>query len=176
MNTIILTVFFLTVLLRLVSMVISGINERKLKKMGAVEYGKRNSMFLIVAHILFYLSCITEGALKGAFFYDNISYAGLAIFVASVAVLYYVIYSIRHIWTLKLILAPPGYHTINKSALFRIVRHPNYYLSVIPELVGFAIFFHAWGTLLIGMAIYLIPLVNRIREEEKVMKLEFNDY
>jgi len=176
MKTIILTVFFLTVLLRLISSVISGINERKLKKMGAVEYGKRNSLLLIVAHVLFYLACITEGTMKGAFFYDGISYLGLAVFAAAVVVLYYVIYSLRHIWTLKLIIAPADYHTINKSALFRLVRHPNYYLSVLPELVGFALFFHAWITLVIGMAIYLVPLVTRIREEEKVMKLQFNDY
>lgn len=176
MKTIILTVFFLIVLLRLISSVISGINERKLKKLGAVEYGKRNSLLLIVAHVLFYLACITEGTMKGAFFYDGISYLGLAVFAAAVVVLYYVIYSLRHIWTLKLIIAPADYHTINKSALFRLVRHPNYYLSVLPELVGFALFFHAWITLVIGMAIYLVPLVTRIREEEKVMKLQFNDY
>ncbi|UPK72170.1 isoprenylcysteine carboxyl methyltransferase family protein [Chitinophaga filiformis] len=176
MKTIILTVFFLTVLLRLISSVISGINERKLKKMGAVEYGKRNSLLLIVAHVLFYLACITEGTMKGAFFYDGISYLGLAVFAAAVVVLYYVIYSLRHIWTLKLIIAPADYHTINKSALFRLVRHPNYYLSVLPELVGFALLFHAWITLVIGMAIYLVPLLTRIREEEKVMKLQFNDY
>lgn len=176
MKTIILTVFFLTVLLRLISSVISGINERKLKQMGAVEYGKRNSLFLILAHVLYYLSCIIEGTFKGAFFYDTVSYTGLAIFVAAVAVLYYVIYSIRHIWTLKLIIAPPGYHTLNTSALFRLVRHPNYYLSVIPELIGFALFFHAWVTLVAGMIIYLIPLVNRIREEELVMKSKFNNY
>jgi isoprenylcysteine carboxyl methyltransferase (ICMT) family protein YpbQ len=176
MKTIILTVFFLIVLLRLISSVISGVNERKLRKMGAVEYGKRNSLLLIVAHVLFYLSCITEGTIKGAFFYDTVSYTGLAVFAAAVAILYYVIYSLRHIWTLKLIIAPADYHTINKSVLFRLVRHPNYYLSVLPELVGFALFFHAWITLGVGMAIYLIPLVNRIREEEMVMKSQFNDY
>lgn len=176
MNTIITTVFFITVIIRFVSLIISGTNERKLKQMGAVEYGKRNSQWLVLAHILYYIAAVTEGSLRGAFFYDAVSYMGLGIFVAAILMLYYVIYSIRHVWTVKLIIAPAGYHTINRSALFRLVKHPNYYLNVIPELIGFALFFHAWITLVAGLLIYLIPLVNRIKEEERVMKSQFSEY
>lgn len=143
MNTITTTIFFITVIARFISVAISGSNERKLKKMGAVEYGKKNSTLLVLAHTLYYVAAATEGSLRGAFFDDTVSYLGLGIFVAAIGMLYYVIYSIRHVWTVKLIIAPPGYHAINKSVLFRLVKHPNYYLNIIPELIGLAIFFHA---------------------------------
>lgn len=144
--------------------------------MGAIEYGKKNSMFLVLAHTLYYVGAVTEGALRGAFFYDTVSYTGMAIFVISIIMLYYVIYSIRHVWTVKLIIAPVAHHRINKSPLFRLVKHPNYYLNIIPELIGYALFFHAWVTLIAGLLLYLIPLVNRIKEEEKIMKSSFTDY
>ncbi|SFN20410.1 hypothetical protein SAMN05428949_1906 [Chitinophaga sp. YR627] len=50
MNTIITAIFFITVIARFISLAISGSNERKLKKMGAVEYGKKNAAFLVLAH------------------------------------------------------------------------------------------------------------------------------
>ena len=176
METITLITFFTFIALRLITIVISGINEKKLKKLDAVEYGKPNSVFLIVAHFAYYFACVYEGTQRGAYFYDTISYAGLGIYIFAVGMLYYVIYSIRHVWTVKLIIAPQAFHTINKSPLFKYVKHPNYYLNIIPELIGIALFFHAWITLVVGMIIYLIPLITRIRQEEAIMKEKFGDY
>lgn len=177
MQTIILVTFFTFIVLRLITVVLSAINEKKLKKIGAIEYGKPNSTFLIIVHFGYYFACIFEGIQRGAYFYDTISYTGLGIYIFSIGMLYYVIYSIRHVWTVKLIIAPQAYHTINKSPLFKYVRHPNYFLNIIPELIGIALFFHAWITLVAGMIIYLIPLITRIRQEEAIMKETFaGDY
>ncbi len=168
--------FYLFLILRLASIFISGANERKLKKMGAVEYGKKNSLLLVIAHFVYYGACAGEGILGGAFFHDGISYFGLALYIFSIIMLYYVIYTIRHVWTVKLIIAPPGYHIVNKSPLFKYIKHPNYFLNIIPELIGFALFFHAWITLLAGLPVYLIFLIIRIRQEEAVMKANFKEY
>lgn len=176
MESITLITFFVLFVLRMITVVISGFNERKLKRMDAIEYGKPNSGFLIVAHFVYYFACVFEGTERGAYFYDAVSYTGLGLYLFSVLMLYYVIYSLRHIWTVKLIIAPPSHHKLNKSPLFRYVKHPNYYLNIIPELIGFALFFHAWITLIVGMAIYLIPLIKRIRQEEAIMKKLFPDY
>ena|ERR1044072_4583605 len=177
MQHVILTlVFYLLVIIRLISIFISAANERKLKKMGAIEYGKSNSTLLVIAHFAYYIAGVTEGTLKGAFFYDGLSYFGLAVYAFSIVILYYVIYAIRHVWTVKLIIAPKSHHVINKSPLFKYIKHPNYFLNIIPELIGFALFFHAWITLIAGMIIYLVPLVTRIRQEEAVMKEHFSEY
>lgn len=81
------------------------------------------------------------------------------------AMLFYVIYKLHDVWTVKLYIIPD--HRIEKSFLFRTVRHPNYYLNIIPELIGVALLCNAWYTLLIGLPIYACLLAIRIRQEEE---------
>jgi isoprenylcysteine carboxyl methyltransferase (ICMT) family protein YpbQ len=169
-------IFYIFLALRVITVLISALNEKKLKRMDAVEYGKPNSGFLIIAHFVYYFVTVFEGSERGAYFSDAISYTGLGLYVFSVLMLYYVIIALRHIWTVKLIIAPKEHHKLNKSFLFKYVKHPNYYLNIIPELIGIALFFHAWITLVIGGAIYLIPLIKRIKQEDAIMKKVFSDY
>lgn len=169
-------VFYILVAIRLGSLYLSKTNEKRLKRLGAIEYGKRNSMALITAHIIFYSAVIAEGVERSSFLIDEVSFIGLAIYAFSIVILYYVIYSIRHVWTMKLIIAPTPIHRINKSFLFKYIKHPNYFLNIIPELIGFALVFHAWTTLFIGLPLYLIPLIIRIRQEERIMNQQFPEY
>ncbi len=150
-------IFYVVFAFRLYTVILSARSERRLKSMGATEFGKINSAILVIAHVLFYLACMIEGFNNGAFFNDNVSLTGLAVYIFSIAVLYYVIWSLRHIWTVKLIIAPKEVHTLNVSPLFRIIRHPNYFLNILPELIGTAMVFHAWYTLVIGGVLYLVP-------------------
>lgn len=176
MESVIVAIFFASLSIRIVSIFISAANEKKIKQIGAVEYGKRNSQLLIIVHFIYYFFCVFEGSSRGAFFSDVISWIGVSLYALAMVVLIYVMYSIRHIWTVKLIIAPKEHHTIVHSPLFKRFKHPNYYLNIIPELIGIALFFHAWITLVIGMIIYMIPLVTRIRQEEAIMKEKFADY
>jgi isoprenylcysteine carboxyl methyltransferase (ICMT) family protein YpbQ len=172
----ILVPFYFIFLVRLFSIFISARNEKLLKRKGAKEYGKLNSLALVIFHFMFYGACLTEGFSKGAFFIDTVSISGLVIYALSILVLYYVIYQIRYIWTVKLIIAPKDFHVINTSFLFKYIRHPNYYLNIIPELIGICMIFHAWNTLFIGLPLYLVPLIIRIIQEERLMKTIFKDY
>lgn len=172
----ILVPFYFIFLVRLFSIFISAKNEKALKRKGAKEYGKSNSLALVIFHFIFYGAALTEGSSKGAFFMDPVSVSGLIIYTLSILVLYYVIYQIRHVWTVKLIIAPKDFHVINTSFLFKYIRHPNYFLNIIPELIGICMIFHAWYTLFIGLPIYLVPLIIRITQEERLMKTIFKDY
>lgn len=174
--TYLIVIFFSLFTFRFLTIVISAKNEKKLRLMGSIEYGKGISVFLVMAHFSYYASCLIEGYNKGAFFQDRITVIGLIIYTFSIFILYYVIFSIRHVWTVKLIIAPKAYHQINDSWLFKTFKHPNYYLNIIPELIGLAMVFHAWFSLCIGICIYLIPLSKRILLEEKVMRQYFQDY
>ena len=69
----------------------------------------------------------------------------------------------------------PG-HVSNHSALFRWVRHPNYFLNIIPELCGLALVMGAWMVLVLGLPVYLLVLRRRILEEEQVMRQHFPGY
>jgi isoprenylcysteine carboxyl methyltransferase (ICMT) family protein YpbQ len=77
-------------------------------------------------------------------------------------------------WTIKLLLARD--HELVTHPLFRAVRHPNYFLNLLPELVGFALIFHAYITLAVGLTLYAIPLRTRIQQEEAAMAERFANY
>lgn len=153
--------------LRLVSLSYSIRNEKRLLKKGAVQYGKFNSLLLTLAHIAFYFTALYEAYASGTDF-NTFSLSGLTVMSFAYIMLFYVIYKLKDVWTLKLYIVPE--HRIERSFLFRTVRHPNYFLNIIPELIGVALLCNAWTTLCAGLPIYLILLVVRIRQEEQAMK------
>jgi isoprenylcysteine carboxyl methyltransferase (ICMT) family protein YpbQ len=83
-------------------------------------------------------------------------------------------YELKELWTVKLYLAVN--HTFNRSWIFKVVRHPNYYLSIIPELIGLTLVMKSLITFLIIFPIYIIVLRHRIRQEESMMKARFTEY
>jgi isoprenylcysteine carboxyl methyltransferase (ICMT) family protein YpbQ len=162
------------VLLRLASLAVSIRNERRLKAQGAVEIGAANSMAIAVMHTACYLAAIAEGFLWGRQAFDATALAGLAIYAFAMVMLIVVIRTLGRFWTVKLLIAPD--QVLVTNALFRKVRHPNYFLNILPELVGFALVLHAYYTLIIGLPLYLIPLIIRIRQEESAMRAKFAAY
>lgn len=163
----------LAILLRVATLVVSIRNERRLKADGAVEFGAANSTALALAHTLFYVSAATEGLWRAAPL-DAVSQAGFVLYGFGMAMLLVVMGLLGRLWTVKLIIAPD--HRLATHPLFRLVRHPNYYLNILPELTGFALALHAFGTMLVGLPVYLIPLAIRIRQEDRVMRARFAGY
>jgi isoprenylcysteine carboxyl methyltransferase (ICMT) family protein YpbQ len=160
-------------LFRIATVIVSIRHERALKEAGAVEYGVRNSNLLALAHILFFLSATVEAVRRPPHF-DTISIIGLILYGISFISILIVIRLLGRLWTVRLLIAKD--HSLVSHPFFRIVRHPNYFLNVLPELIGFALVLHAYYTLLIGLPLYLIPLVIRMRQEEAVMRQKFTDY
>jgi isoprenylcysteine carboxyl methyltransferase (ICMT) family protein YpbQ len=161
------------VLLRLSTLAVSIRNEKRLKANGAVEFGTTNSAVLALAHIVFYTSAAAEGLWRSDPV-DLISYLGLGLYGFSMIMLFVVIGVLGRWWTVKLIVARD--HELVAHPMFRWVRHPNYYLNILPELTGLALALHAFGTLLIGLPCYILVLAMRIRLEESVMKERFAEY
>lgn len=152
---------------RLCSLAFSMRNEKRLIREGAVQYGKTNSLLLALTHTLYYAAALGEGIVRECEM-DNIALAGIGIMAVAYAMLGYVIFCLRDVWTVKVYIAP--HHRMERSWLFRTVRHPNYYLNIIPELIGVALLCHAWYTLSIGLPLYGLVLIKRIRIEEEAMK------
>lgn len=170
-----MTAFFLIFTLlafagRVGSLAVSIRHEAALKAAGAVEYGRTNSTVLALCHVAFYVAAIWEGWARGPVL-DPVSIAGVLLYVAAMIVLWQVVRLLGRLWTVKLIIAPD--HHLVTHPLFRVVRHPNYFLNIVPELIGLALALHAFRTLAIGLPIYLIPLVVRIVQEEKAMRARF---
>ena len=159
--------------LRITSLIISVRNERRLKAEGAVEYGKGNTILLSAAHFFFYFGSLTEALIRERSIVEY-TYLGLGIWILSMVMLVLVIRGLGPLWTVKLIIAPK--HKVQTNWLFKNIKHPNYYLNIIPELIGVVFVFQAWWVLCIGFPIYLIPLFRRIMQEEAVMREKLQDY
>lgn len=166
----IIIVFALFFLVRLCTLYISIRNEKRLKKEGAVEYGKKNSLLLAVVHVLYYFACLYEAYHAGIVF-DFYSWIGVGMMIFSYVMLFIVIYQLREVWTVKLYVAPEL--RIVETTLFKYVRHPNYFLNILPELIGVAFLCNAWITLIIGFPLYCTVLATRIVQEERAMSSLF---
>ncbi|WP_264532282.1 isoprenylcysteine carboxyl methyltransferase family protein [Flavobacterium sp. N502540] len=161
---IILIVFFTV---RFVSLAISLANEKRLKAEGAIQFGRLNSFFLSVTHFLFYVFSFYEAYIQKITF-NTYSKYGLCLMIFGYTMLFFIMYQLRAIWTVKIYIAPN--HKVVRSFLFRTIRHPNYFLNIIPELVGVALLCNAWKTLTYIFPLYLVILVIRIIQEEAAMK------
>ncbi len=173
MNQILIYSFVVFIIIRILSVLISKKNEKKLKNNGAVEYGIINTKILALLHTVFYLSCFIEGYI-GKTQINTTSIVGYCLYLFSIIILSYVILTLSPIWTVKLIIAKD--HSLVKNKIFKLVKHPNYFLNIVPELIGISLIFQAFNTLIVLFPIYMIPLIIRIRNEEKVMKEIFPEY
>lgn len=159
--------------LRVISLVISMRNERNLLRKGAMEYGSHTSKAISVAHVDYYLAAISERSIRDAP-ESWINDLGLILYIISMCALFWVIFTLGRLWTVKIYIAPD--HRLETNWVFKYVRHPNYFLNIIPELIGFALVLNAWVTLTIGLPIYLMILARRIRQEEQIMSRTFSEY
>jgi isoprenylcysteine carboxyl methyltransferase (ICMT) family protein YpbQ len=167
MHASLIIIFMAAVTIRIFSVTVSKQHERRLQAEGAVEHGAVTSRFMAVAHTIYYLTAFAEGWYRAATF-DGLSAVGLVILLMAFSMLFWIVRILGRLWTVKIMIADN--HPVSRHALFRYVRHPNYALNIVPELVGYALIFHAWLTLIIGLPIYLVILAIRIVQEERAMK------
>ncbi|HGL4810949.1 TPA: isoprenylcysteine carboxyl methyltransferase family protein [Neisseria gonorrhoeae] len=168
--TMILSILSLFFIIRLLFLAVSIKHEKALIAKGAKQYGKTNSTVLAAVHTLYYLACFVWVWLSDTAF-NGISLIGTLTVMASFVILSLIIKQLGGIWTVKIYILPN--HQINRSWLFKTFRHPNYFLNIIPELIGIALLCQAWYVLLIGLPIYLLVLFKRIRQEEQAMATLF---
>ena len=153
--------------LRLLFLKVSIRNEKNILQNGGKEYGVTNSKILTILHILFYLSCFVEAMIIKAKF-DAQSAIGLGLVLFSMIMLYVVISLLDGIWTVKLMVARE--HKFNNHWLFRTVKHPNYFLNIVPELIGLALLCHAFYSAAVILPVYAFILYKRIEEENRILK------
>jgi isoprenylcysteine carboxyl methyltransferase (ICMT) family protein YpbQ len=159
--------------LRGISLVISFRNERRLRGEGAVEYSRSGTAFLTGVGVAYAVSAFVEGVLKRVQF-DAITVWGIGIHTFSMVALLYVIYELREVWTVRVLIARD--HRLVDSWLFRKVRHPNYFLNLIPEYVGLTLVFQSWITAVLMFPLLLVAIGIRIVQEERAMRDAFPGY
>jgi isoprenylcysteine carboxyl methyltransferase (ICMT) family protein YpbQ len=173
MHPLLLTLFIGALVLRAGSVAVSMRHEKALKAQGAREYGRSTSHLLAAAHTLFYGGALLEGLWRRTQ-PTPWTLVGLLLYGMAIVALVLVWRALQGLWTVKLLIATD--HQLNQSALFRWVRHPNYFLNIILELVGLALIMGAWIVLVVGLPLYLLVLRRRIVQEEQVMHEHFPHY
>ncbi len=161
------SIVFAVFLLRLWFLKISIQHERLILKNSGREYGAKNTSYLTALHILFYLFSPVEALIKHSSV-DLLGIIGIVFLVFSMGMLYLVQSILGEIWTVKLMIATN--HTYNDHFLFRMIKHPNYYLNIIPELIGLTLLCHSWWTALLLTPFYTFVLWRRIKEEEELLE------
>ncbi|WP_417684954.1 isoprenylcysteine carboxyl methyltransferase family protein [Roseibium sp.] len=161
------------VVLRFLTLFVSIRNEKRMKANGAVEYCAGTSTLLALTHIAFYLAAIGESVWQGAPV-TGLTYFGMVLYALAMLALVWVISVLGRFWTVKVIVAQD--HQLVTNRVFNAIRHPNYFLNIIPELIGFALALQALGTLIVGLPVYLVVLILRIRQEEAAMREHFPAY
>nr|WP_289851990.1 isoprenylcysteine carboxylmethyltransferase family protein [Rhizobium sp. SSA_523] len=167
MEFVLILLFVIGALVRVSSVLVSRRHESALRKAGAMEYGALNTRLLALAHIAFYIACLCEGLVRETRF-DPVSLLGLLLYAAAIGMLVWIVQILGPLWTVKIMIARQ--HEINRHFLFRTIRHPNYFLNILPELLGFALMFHAYLTLMVGLPVYGLFLAIRIHQEEAAMR------
>jgi isoprenylcysteine carboxyl methyltransferase (ICMT) family protein YpbQ len=159
---------------RLWTLHVASTNEKRLKQQGAKEFGHASTLAIWIATGAVYAGALIEGDTLRHAQFDRIAAVGLGIYIFSALALLWVIRTLGPFWSGKVLIAPG--HQLVVHPVFRAIKHPNYFLNMIPELVGFSIMLHAFLTLAIGLPIFLITLYFRIRVEEMALKGKFEAY
>lgn len=174
MNRTLLIIVAIIAAFRMWTLYVAASNAKRLLRDGAIEYGQGSTLAIWLATAAIYVGSAIEGfSIRHAQF-DGIAAAGLVIYIFSAIALIFVMRTLGRFWSGKVIISP--HHELVVHPIFRAIKHPNYFLNMIPELIGFAIMLHAFVTLAIGFPIFLITLYFRIRVEEQVLKNKFEAY
>lgn len=164
----VLVFFVLAAAVRLATLALSKRNEARLRRDGAVEHGAGVSRLLALWHTAIFLAAIVEAGLRGLFAAGGISIVGLIIYLGGLVGLVSAIRGLGPLWTVKIMIAPN--HRRVATGIYRWLRHPNYVVGIVPELIGLLIVAHAYWTALFGLPIYGVLLAIRIRQEEAAMR------
>lgn len=167
-----MTFFYLlvgfVVLQRLLEVAYARSNEKAMKKQGAIEAGAEHYKWIVLLHVLFFMSLFAEVAGLG-------QKAGrgwmvfLIVFIIAQGLRVWALASLGRFWNTK-ILVLPGADKV-KSGPYRWIPHPNY-IVVALELASLPMIFGAWRTALIfSIANALLLLFVRIPAEEKALRV-----
>jgi methyltransferase len=148
---------------------ISKRNEKILIQKGAIEFGKSHFKFIILMHILFFISMVIEYFLRIDSVKLNLYNAALFAFIVLLQVLRFsAIKSLGIYWTMR-IYRVPG-EPLVKTGLYKYFKHPNY-IIVFLEIIIIPLVFDLYITSIIFTILNSIALTVRITEENKALNI-----
>ncbi|MCY8425062.1 isoprenylcysteine carboxyl methyltransferase family protein [Bacillus vallismortis] len=151
---------------RLAEMAVARQNEQKVKKQGAIEFGESHYPYIIIMHILFFLSFIAEVLMLNK--QPSSWWIGIAAAILSVqAVRYWALCSLGAHWNTKILIIP-GAELVKKGP-YKWIKHPNYTV-VILEILLIPLLYRAYVTMCLFSIFNAVLLTVRIRAEDKALE------
>jgi len=161
----------LIILQRLVELGIAKSNEKWMKQLGAIEFGVKHYRYMVLIHVLFFISLLTEKIyLKHGL--SQIWPLLLSVFLLAQLIRIWVISTLGRYWNIKIIVLRDA--KIIKKGPYRFIKHPNYFVVTI-ELLVIPLLFNLYITACLFTILNAIILIIRIPEEEKALK-ELTEY
>nr|MDH3075344.1 isoprenylcysteine carboxyl methyltransferase family protein [Bacillus velezensis]MDH3107177.1 isoprenylcysteine carboxyl methyltransferase family protein [Bacillus velezensis]MDH3138665.1 isoprenylcysteine carboxyl methyltransferase family protein [Bacillus velezensis] len=151
---------------RIAEMIVAWRNEQKVKKQGAVEYGEGHYPFLVLMHVLFFVSLTAEVAA----FQKTLSprWAAIICIILFVqGIRYWALLSLGRYWNTKILVVPDA--ELVRKGPYRWMKHPNYAV-VILEFIFLPLLYGAYWTLFLFSILNACMLAVRIRAEEKALE------
>lgn len=153
------------ILLRVGELLLARRNERWLLQHGAVEYGRKHYRYIVMLHVFFFVSLITEYVFTSTGYY---SIPLLVLYFLLLGFKAWAILSLGKFWNTK-IFHITGYPLVKKGP-YRFMKHPNYVI-VIAEIALIPLIFHLYITAIVFSVLNGVMLYVRIREENKALRL-----
>jgi len=141
-------------------------NERRLRASGAVERGAGHYPLMVGLHVLWLVSTLVEGLLRG----PEIPVwwpLPLAAFLLVQPLRYWAIVSLGTNWNTR-VLVVPGMKPV-KAGPYRYLSHPNYVVVAV-EILAFPLIFGAWLTAVFFSLLNAALLFVRIRTEDRALR------
>ena len=167
MNVVLLVVgVMLVAIQRLLELLYSRRNERRLRARGAVERGSGHFPAMVAIHTLWLVSTLVEGLLRGP---EPPAWwpVPLAAFLLVQPLRYWAILSLGENWNTRVLVVPGG--KLVRRGPYRYFSHPNYVVVAV-EILTFPLIFGAWITAVVFSLLNAALLYVRIRTENQALK------
>ena len=167
MNVVLLVVgVMLVAIQRLLELLYSRRNERRLLARGAVERGRGHYPVIVAIHSLWLVSTLVEGLLRGP---EPPAWwpVPLAAFLLVQPLRYWAILSLGENWNTRVLVVPGG--KLVRRGPYRYFPHPNYVVVAV-EILTFPLIFGAWITAVVFSLLNTALLYVRIRTENRALR------
>ncbi|MEH7075510.1 isoprenylcysteine carboxyl methyltransferase family protein [Neobacillus drentensis] len=161
----------LIILQRLIELGIANRNEKWMRQQGAIEFGVKHYRFMVLLHVLFFLSLLAEKVYWNKGLSQNWPLL-LSAFLLAQLIRVWVISTLGRYWNTKIIVLRDA--QVIKKGPYRYIKHPNYFVVAI-ELLVIPLLFNLYITACLFTILNAVILMIRIPEEEKALK-ELTEY
>ncbi|MYL32809.1 hypothetical protein GLW08_00045 [Pontibacillus yanchengensis] len=157
--------FFFIIIQRIIEVMVAKRNEKWMKQQGGIEVGEDHYKWIVLVHILFFLSIALEAYNES---FELTMWKGFlfGVFLVTQGFRIWCLTSLGRYWNTKIIVLP-GANLIAKGP-YRYFKHPNY-LVVGVEFIVIPLLLNAYFTAVLFPIFHVLLMKIRIPHEEKAL-------